>query len=51
MLRGPDGTIVTKHDAELNGRANAMELTAEYEGAGDLEEVSYDIYCGTRFLA
>jgi len=43
LLRAPDGSIVTKHDSQLNGLANAAELTAEYEGAGDLEEVSWQL--------
>jgi hypothetical protein len=36
-----EGGVTSKHDATVNGRLNALELTARYSGVGDLEgEVS-----------
>jgi len=36
-----EGEVIHKHDATVNGRLNALELTARYPGVGDLEgEVS-----------
>ena len=32
-----EGVVISKHDATVNGRLNALELTAQYSGVGDLE--------------
>ncbi|GAB5036815.1 serine threonine-protein kinase rio3 [Nannochloropsis oceanica] len=32
-----EGEVISKHDATVNGRLNALELTAQYSGVGDLE--------------
>jgi RIO kinase 1 len=43
MLRTRDGNVITKHDEDLNGRMNALDMAGRMDHAGDLGDGDFRI--------
>lgn len=42
-MRTRDGSVITKHDADLNARLNALDMTRQFERAGDMADGDFRI--------
>lgn len=43
MLRTREGNVITKHDEDLNGRMNALDMAGRLDHAGDLGDGDFRI--------